>query len=209
EFTSQGDNTLLIKDISVVRRAGFVGPLAPPPPAIPTIGSIQLSGSAVANLPFAITVSGANIVPGKIQAWVFDTGVCSGGCRHPDGGVINVTTGGLALQNVQLDAGSHYLKLRNTDSGAWSNSSTSFVVVPPPPSFTFTPTSQSKSVVAGQSVSFDAVLQGKNNPAGSANMTMYCMQACPAGFSYSYPYGQVPLPANSSITLRAIYYTSA
>ncbi len=123
-------------EVSMLYGGGGGTGIAQPPsvlpqqPPTPTPGNIQTL-NPVANTPFDITVTNAtNFVLGKIQAWVFDTGACTAGCRHPDSLLANVTASGMVLQKVQLAAGDHYLKFRNTDSGAWSNASATFTVAP-------------------------------------------------------------------------------
>ncbi len=174
-----------------------------PAPLQPTIGKIAVF-APIANTNFDALGTGTNFVLGQTQVWVFGSNGCPAGCRHPDVGVTNVTSISLTMHNLQLGAGSYFFKFRNTDAGAWSNPSDSFTVALPPPTLTFTPDTQTKSVVAGQLVSASATLQPKNNTAGNVTVNFYCSLACPAGFSYnSYTSGQIAIAANGSISVQA------
>ena len=138
EIDSQGNNTVQLSSLSVEYTGGFVGPVAStgtgnpaPQPPVPTIQKVGAVGPVFPGEAFDLFVQGSSIVPGSIQVWVFDSAACQNGCRHPDTLLTDVTPTELTAHNIQLDAGDHYVMLRNTDSGSWSNTSNTFTVTAP------------------------------------------------------------------------------
>ncbi|MDR3642054.1 MAG: hypothetical protein P4L74_00300 [Candidatus Doudnabacteria bacterium] len=79
------------------------------------------------------------------------------------------------------------------------------------PTMVFSPATQSKSVVVGQSVYADLTLQSQNGFTGNPSLGLWCMQStCPAGFTYSYLNGSgTLLPANGSIPARITFNTTS
>src|SRR5207247_10830722 len=84
--------------------------------------------------------------------------------RHPDAGVINVTTTSLTLKNVILAAGNYALKLRNTDAGAWSNSSTTFTVTQPAALLSGSCTISPSPITLGQGTTVNVSASGGTSP---------------------------------------------
>lgn len=67
-------------------------------------------------------------------------------------------------------------------------------------SYTATPPTQSVNVMVGQSVSADVIFSGKDNPAITANLPVYCIRqtGCPGGFSYNLP-PRCPFPRTEAV----------
>ncbi len=193
-FDLQGNNTLNIRNLLVVR--GAEDP--PPPPPVPT-------ASCSAN-PAIITAG---------QSTVF-TGTSSGGTGTLTGQWNGRMSGnGPSLTYKSLpSAPAEFVNetYTVTDSGnppQKTNAYCSVQVNALPPDFNLTPAASPYSIVQEGSVTHNMTLASQGGLTGTATLGIVCLGTCPTGFTYKYSSGTRTLPATGSVPLFVTFTSSA
>ena len=158
--------------------------------------SLALASTPLTSLPFSALLSGSGFTIGALQVWFFGATTCLDGCRQPDAGVSNVTAVSATLVNVRLASDTYRVRARNGDTGPWSAASAPFQVqAGTVPNFDLTTLNGTKSVQAGQPVSFDFGLSPKN---GFSGVVTWQIAGLPAGVSVTNVSQQVNLSSNGA-----------
>ena len=196
-----------------------------PPSGSPAILGIALGSTPIAGTEFDLQVSASGLVPASVQVWFFGLNSCQTGCKHPAAGLLNPTPNSLSMTGVRLSEDIYRIKVRNADSGSWSAASDSFQVInSSAPMFGLATLSSSRTVSAGQAVSYDMGLTARNGFAGVVNWQVTGLPAGAAiangsqqlnvngaGMSFSIPIQTAPAtPVGTyALTAKAVSATNS
>ncbi|MFA5792082.1 MAG: hypothetical protein WC884_03560 [Candidatus Paceibacterota bacterium] len=216
DFDLQGNNTLQVQNLSVVR-----GATAPQPPTMtltPETNNLSVvqGNSGSVNL----TLKSQNGMTGNPSLGMWCMGSCPSGFSYnfPNGTTTNLPANGSISARVTFNPttatpGTYKYEYRATLSGTTAVAKITVTVTAPTsqtPTMTLTPASNALSVVRGNPVTANLVLTSRNGMTGNPTITLYCSVACPTGFSYNYTYGSArTLSANGTLPISATFTPSS
>jgi hypothetical protein len=215
-FDLQGNNTLQIQNLSVVR--GATTPSSPTMTLTPTSNSLSVvqGNSVIANL----TLASQNGMTGiaTIQPHCVGVSVCPTGFGYSYATSVSLPANSSVPLSMTFytttvaTPGVYNFDYQVTLNGVTAKATIAITVtakIATTSTMTLTPATNNLSIVQGSSGYVDLTLNSQNGMTGTATIQPHCLgvSVCPTGFGYSYP-TSVTLPANGPVPLRMTFYTT-